>query len=283
MIKKLGVYPNLHKEVVKKNLAHIIDLVREAGLIPLLPSDIAITFGCDSYIVGDEKSLQSMDVFMSVGGDGTLLRMAELLAKVDVPGFGVNFGHLGFLAEVEASELPSALKMLVQGYYTVENRTMLFAKVMREKKQILEAHALNDIVVSKGKISKMAHYLLRINGKQSSYMAADGIIVASATGSTAYSLSAGGPLVYPNLDVMVITPICPHALAIRPLVIPLSEVVEIETERDGEQLMLEADGKLMGPIEDDCIVSVEQSPYKMQLLRLSAKSYYDNWQEKLMR
>jgi len=283
IIKKIGVYPNLRKERVKKELVGILNMVRENGLIPFLPENIAEFYGCESYIPGDEKSLETIDAFMSLGGDGTLLRMAELLARVDVPGFGVNFGRLGFLAEVEYDDLASALRILSHGFYTVENRAMISAKVFKNKKETLCANALNDVVVSKGKISKMAHYLLRINGKQSAYMAADGIIVATATGSTAYSLSAGGPLVSPNLDVMVITPICPHALANRPLVIPLTEVVEIETDRDGEKLLLEADGRIVGPIDDDNVVVIEQSPYTMQLLRLSAQSYYDNWQEKLMR
>jgi len=282
-MKNLGLYPNLKKELVKKYLPHVVDLVRQAGLVPFLPEDIAGEFGAPSYTPGKEETFKDIEAFMSLGGDGTLLRMAELLAQVDMPAFGVNFGRLGFLAEVGHAELPSALKMLSQDYYTIENRSMLSAKVYRDKQVLHETHALNDIVVSKGKVSKMAHYLMRINGKKSAYLAADGIIVASATGSTAYSMSAGGPLVHPNLEVMVITPICPHELGNRPLVIPLDEVVEIETERDGEELVLQSDGKIVGPIEDDCIVQVEKSPYTMQLLRVSTQNYYDSWQEKLTR
>lgn len=282
-MKNLGIYPNLQKELVKKNLPHVVELVRQAGLTPFLPEDIAAEFAAKSYTPGQEDTFQDIEAFMSLGGDGTLLRMAELLAQVDMPAFGVNFGRLGFLAEVGHGELPSALKMLGGDYYTIEERRMLSAKVFRDRQVLHETHALNDIVVSKGKVSKMAHYLMRINGKKSAYLAADGIIVASATGSTAYSMSAGGPLVHPNLEVMVITPICPHELGNRPLVIPLDEVVEIETERDGEELVLQSDGKIVGPIADDSIVQVERSPYVMQLLRVSAQNYYDSWQEKLMR
>ena len=283
MIKKLGIYPNMCKELVRKNLSHVVDLVRAAGLVPYLPVEIAQQYGCDSYIPGDEKSLSQVDVFMSLGGDGTLLRMADLLVRINMPAFGVNFGHLGFLAEVSASELPSALKMIVNDFYSVENRAMLKTTVIREGKETHKAHALNDIVVSKSKVSKMAHYIVRINGKQAANIAADGIIVATATGSTAYSLSAGGPLLHPSLEAIVLTPICPHSLANRPLVVPLTECLEIESERDGEELILQADGKLLGPIADDCVVKIIRSNYQMQLLRVTNKDYYDTMQKKLMR
>ena len=283
MIKKLGIYPNLHKEKVKDGLQNIVTLVKEAGLIPYLPSDIAKEYACESYIKGDIESLKNLDAVMTLGGDGTFLRASEYLAKAGVFGFGVNFGHLGFLAEVEIDDLKNSLQLLAAGKYTINNRDMLLARVMQEDKEILRTHALNDIVVSRAKISRMAHYLMRINGKQSAYMAADGIIIATATGSTAYSLSAGGPLVHPNVPAMVITPICPHSLSNRPLVIPLSELVEVETEREGEELILEADGKTIGPIEDDSIVIVGKSKYQMQILRLTDASYYDNWQKKLTR
>ena len=283
MIKKIGIYPNLRKEVVVKQLEHIVSLVKEAGLMPYLPEDIATKYDCQSYVSGNEESLRQVDVFMSLGGDGTLLRMADLLVRINMPAFGVNFGHFGFLAEVETHELPSALKMIAQDFYTVENRSMLKTVVLQNGKEISKSHALNDIVVSKAKISKMAHYFIEVNGKQAASIAADGIIVATATGSTAYSLSAGGPLVHPDVDAMVITPICPHSISNRPLVIPMDSMVEISTERDKEQLILQADGKILGPIEDDCVVKIIKSNYKMQLLRVTTEDYYDNLQEKLMR
>lgn len=283
MIKKIGIYPNLRKEVVVKQLEHIVNLVKEAGLVPYLPQDIADKYDCPSYVPGNEESLRQADAFMSLGGDGTLLRMADLLVRIKMPAFGVNFGHLGFLAEVETHELPSALKMIAQDFYTVENRSMLKTTVLQNGKEINKAHALNDIVISKAKISKMAHYFIEVNGKQAASIAADGIIVATATGSTAYSLSAGGPLVHPDVDAMVITPICPHSISNRPLVIPMDSTVEVSTERDKEKLILQADGKILGPIEDDCVVKIIKSHYKMQLLRVTATDYYDNLQEKLMR
>lgn len=271
------------KKLVEKNLGQVVDLVRAAGLVPYLPEEIATQYACDSYIPGDEKSLSQVDAFMSLGGDGTLLRMADLLVRINMPAFGVNFGHLGFLAEVGVSDMFSALKMIANEKYSVENRAMLKTTVIREGKETHKAHALNDIVVSKSKVSKMAHYIVRINGKQAANIAADGIIVATATGSTAYSLSAGGPLVHPSLDAMVLTPICPHSLANRPLVIPMNEILEIESERDGEELILQADGKLLGPIADDCVVKIVKSNYQMQLLRVTTKDYYGTMQEKLMR
>ena len=280
-MQNIGIYPNLKKEIVRENLSQVVKLALGAGLTPFLPQEIAADFGTRAYIPGDEESLEGIEAFVSLGGDGTLLRMADLLVRVNMPAFGVNFGRLGFLAEVEFSGLADAFRMLKKDSYSIENRAMLKTTVYREKNLLHKAHALNDIVVSKGKVSKMGHYLMRINGKKSVSLAADGIIVATATGSTAYSMSAGGPLLHPNVEGMVITPICPHDLSSSPLVIPLNDVVEIESERDGEELILQADGKIIGPIQDDCLVQVEKSRYTMQLLRVLAKNYYDTWQEKL--
>lgn len=281
-MKKIGIYPNLRKKPVREALPAIVGLVRKTGLEPFLPEEIAAEYGCGSYRTGVADSA-GPDVYMSLGGDGTLLRMASLLAAAAVPGFGVNFGRLGFLAEIEYGELQSALQCLVQGRYVLEKRRMVRAQVLRNGQELLQCHALNDIVVSKAKVSKMAHYVISVNGLQAACLGADGIIVATATGSTAYSLSAGGPLVDPRLGVTVVTPICPHSLTNRPWVVPIEAEVCIETERDGEQLMLEKDGILVGTVEDDSIVRVSESPYCMQLLRLPNGNYYDRLQDKLAR
>lgn len=282
-MKKIGIYPNLCKEQVRLALATIVEMTKTAGLEPFLPEEFAEKYGCSSYHAGAAESIAKMDVCMSLGGDGTMLRMASLLAIAGVPGFGVNFGRLGFLAEIEYRELKTALQSLVQGHYVLEKRRMVRAQVLRNDQELLQCHALNDIVVSKAKVSKMAHYVLRVNGQQAACLGADGIIVATATGSTAYSLSAGGPLVDPKLGVTVVTPICPHSLTNRPWVVPIEAVVAIETERDGEQLILEKDGILVGTIEDDSVVRVSESPFCMQLLRLTDGNYYDRLQDKLAR
>ena len=144
-------------------------------------------------------------------------------------------------------------------------------------------HALNDMVVAKGHFSKLAHLELKINGKHSGIYAADGLIVATATGSTAYSLSAGGPMVHPSLDVSIITPICAHALYTRPLIIPGNNLIEITAVPPYEELLLSADGEIASAVAENDIIRIDKNPEPVRLIRLNGRSYYETWQQKLMR
>ena len=205
------------------------------------------------------------------------------MAPLKIPVFGVNFGKLGFLAEIELNELPEALSKLTAGEYVLEERSQLQACVWRDGKVLIDAHALNDMVVAKGHFSKLAHLSLKVNGKRSGNYAADGIIMATATGSTAYSLSAGGPLVHPSLDVTIITPICAHALYTRPLLIPMDRVIELNAIPPYEELLLSADGEIVASIAENDTVRIAKSPDKVTFIRLNGRSYYETWQEKLIR
>ena len=200
-----------------------------------------------------------------------------------VPAFGINFGKLGFLAEIDLPGMRKAISKLAQGNYTIERRKMLQATVIKDGTVLLTDHALNDFVLAKGMFSKLAHLRMYINGKPSGRYAADGLIIATATGSTAYSLSAGGPLVMPELDVSVITPVCAHSLTARALVIPLSDCIELTAVPGSEEMMLSCDGENVIEVQDDTYVRIEKSPYTMKLIRLTSRDYYQTWQQKLMR
>ena len=155
--------------------------------------------------------------------------------------------------------------------------------MLRNGEVIAQAHALNDHVLAKGMFSKLAHMMLFINGKLSGKYAADGLIIATATGSTAYSLSAGGPLVMPELDVSVITPVCAHSLANRALIIPMTEKIELKPVPGSEEMLLSADGENVIEVPNDTMVHIEKCPYDMKLIRLTSRDYYQTWQQKLMR
>lgn len=217
-----------------------------------------------------------------LGGDGTLLQMTRFLAPLKIPVFGVNFGKLGFLAEIELKELPEALSKLTAGEYVLEERSQLQACVWRDGKVLIDAHALNDMVVAKGLFKAGAS---QSEGQWQTFgnYAADGIIMATATGSTAYSLSAGGPLVHPSLDVTIITPICAHALYTRPLLIPMDRVIELNAIPPYEELLLSADGEIVASIAENDTVRIAKSPDKVTFIRLNGRSYYETWQEKLIR
>lgn len=281
--KRLGIFPNLSKEKVCIALPEFVELCKDWRLIPVLPESVAEQYECEAYCESNPQSLQRLDFAVSLGGDGTLLQMARYLAPLGVPAFGINFGKLGFLAEIDLRGMYKAISRLSQGNYTIETRSMLLASVLRNGEVIAQAHALNDHVLAKGMFSKLAHMMLFINGKLSGKYAADGLIIATATGSTAYSLSAGGPLVMPELDVSVITPVCAHSLANRALIIPMTEKIELKPVPGSEEMLLSADGENVIEVPNDTMVHIEKCPYDMKLIRLTSRDYYQTWQQKLMR
>lgn len=281
--KRLGIFPNLGKENVCIALPEFVQLCKDWGLVPVLPESVATEYDCASYCESQPLTLQTLDFGVSLGGDGTLLQMARYLAPIGVPSFGINFGKLGFLAEIDLRGMNKAISRLAQGNYAIETRSMLLASVLREDEIIAQAHALNDHVLAKGMFSKLAHIMLFINGRLSGKYAADGLIIATATGSTAYSLSAGGPLVMPELDVSVITPVCAHSLTNRALVIPMSEKIDLKPIPGSEEMLLSADGENVIEVPNDTMVHIEKCPYDMKLVRLTSRDYYQTWQQKLMR
>ena len=281
--KRLGIFPNLGKENVCIALPEFVQLCKDWGLVPVLPESVAEEYDCASYCESQPLTLQTLDFGVSLGGDGTLLQMARYLAPIGVPSFGINFGKLGFLAEIDLRGMNKAISRLAQGNYAIETRSMLLAYVLREDEIIAQAHALNDHVLAKGMFSKLAHIMLFINGRLSGKYAADGLIIATATGSTAYSLSAGGPLVMPELDVSVITPVCAHSLTNRALVIPMSEKIDLKPIPGSEEMLLSADGENVIEVPNDTMVHIEKCPYDMKLVRLTSRDYYQTWQQKLMR
>ena len=283
-VKRLGIFPNLGKEKVCIALEEFVALCREWGMEPVLPMHAAAEYGCSStYDVKEPDSLKNLDAAVSLGGDGTLLQMAHYLVPIGIPSFGINFGKLGFLAEIDLPGMSKAMSKLAQGSFAIEERSLLQAQVLEHEKVITTVHALNDLVLTKGLYSKIAHLQMYIKGRPSGRYAADGLIVATATGSTAYSLSAGGPLVMPELDVSVITPVCAHSLTARALVIPMSEVIELKAVPGSEEMLLAADGENVAQVTEGTFVRIEKSPYKMKLIRLTSRDYYQTWQQKLMR
>ena len=278
---RLGIFPNMNIVKVRVYFEAILNLCRRQGITVILPAELAEKYHLEPFV----GKTSGLDAAVSLGGDGTFLRMARDMVKINVPVFGVNFGHLGFLAEVEFEGLENALKLLCTGEYTLEKRCLLQANVFsgnrkREKREL----AINEFVTARGTLTTTNHMELYINGKPSGRYNADGLIVSTATGSTAYSLSAGGPLVQPGMDIMVVTPICAHSLSARPLVIPATEKVEIRLLPENvSSMVLSADGICLCEIGQRDIVRITKNRKTLQLIRLTDRSYYETWQEKLIR
>jgi len=222
------------------------------------------------------------DVVIVLGGDGTFLGVSRILSGTDIPVVGINMGNLGFLTEVTRKEALQLVDIIANGSYEVENREMLSAKVIRKNKQFCSYDVLNDVVISRGIVSRVVDLSLEINDKQISTFKADGLILATPTGSTAYSLSAGGPIVFPALPLMIITPICPHTLTNRPLVVSNERVVRVRSLTDTTQVHLTLDGQISFDLMAGDVVEVTKSKKSVKFIRSPFRDYFSILKTKLM-
>lgn len=213
-----------------------------------------------------------------IGGDGTILATARHYAKLDVPLFGINAGRLGFLAQVTPNHVKDGIDRILNGEFQIEERLLLNAKIGNTNEI-----ALNDIVVKGGTLSRTAKLFLYINDKHVCDYIADGIIISTPTGSTAYNLSAGGPVVVPGMDVIVITPICPHSLTTRPLIVPCKEKITIQMSEDSDKTFITADGQTNFELEKSQSVEIKKSKLKAKLVLLDKEhnEYYSILRSKL--
>ena len=227
------------------------------------------------------KMFEKADFGITLGGDGTLLRIAQYSAKTNVPILGINLGRLGFLVELEKDEF-SGIDKILKGEYEIENRMMIEANVIRDGQEILNLIALNDIVVAKGNMAKMIHFKLEIDNALVNDYHADGVIFATPTGSTAYSMSAGGPVLHPSLDAITITPVCPHTMTSRPVVTGINQDITLTTEiAHDEKIVLYADGNEKINLYGNDIVKITKSPYSVGLIRTENRSFFEILNKKL--
>jgi len=217
---------------------------------------------------------RGLDLVVALGGDGTLLRALGLALEAEVPVLGVNLGRLGFLTEVEADGLPPALDAVWEGAYQVERRTTLAVRVLVEGTCVATDVAVNDVVLEKAARERLAGVAVRLGGELFARYAADGIIVASPTGSTAYSFSAGGPIVSPRLDVLLLTPVAPHMVFNRSLVLHPDEEVQLEVLADGPSVVENIDGRAVRELAPGTVVEVRRSPYQALLVRVDDPHFF---------
>jgi NAD+ kinase len=226
---------------------------------------------------------EHVEMIIVLGGDGTLLSAARFVADAhaDVPIFGVNLGSLGFMAELSFDELYDNLEKAIAGRLETEDRMMLAASVLREGRTIARYRVLNDVVINNGELARMMELKVSVNDGHLTTLRADGLIVATPTGSTAYSLSAGGPIIHPTIHCFVITPICPHTLSNRPIALPDTVVVAVCLISQSEDVSLTLDGQIGFPLEWNDIVEIKKSRYRMKLIKHPTKSYYEILRTKL--
>jgi NAD+ kinase len=271
---------------VAADLRVIVDWLRAKRVDAVFDPDTAALARIDgARVVSRDELPRHVDLILLLGGDGTLLGMADRVAQADlqIPILGVNFGGLGFLTEITYPELFPSLEATLAGEADVDERLMLRASVQRASAIVTVRSVLNDIAVTGGSLSRLVTFEVTVGGKFVASFHADGVIVATPTGSTAYNLSAGGPIVHPAVDALVLNPIAPHTLTNRPLVLPAGAEVLVQPKIRGieSEGFVTFDGQEGERLEAGDIVRVERAPHPVRLIRASARSYYQVLRQKL--
>lgn len=236
---------------------------------------------CEIEIEESERLSESVDLFVVLGGDGTMIRAARLVGKHDIPVLGINYGSLGYLAEFRTDELFPALESILAGDYHLDERVMLDVEVVHGDEQRLRGRVLNDVVINKSALARIIEIEARLNNQFVNAFRADGLIVSTPTGSTAYSLSAGGPVVYPSMEAIVITPICPFTLSNRPLVVPDDALIELRIKTQKEEVAITLDGQIGFPLEVGDRVLIKKSNTKFKIVQPVNRNYFEVLRDKL--
>ncbi|MBN2332727.1 MAG: NAD(+)/NADH kinase [Deltaproteobacteria bacterium] len=224
---------------------------------------------------------QHADVIVVLGGDGTLLSIARLINGQDVPILGVNLGALGFLTAITLDELFMVMTDILQNNYSVSRRMMLTARIYRQQELITTYNVLNDVVINKGAVARIIELETTIDQLYLTTFKADGLIISTPTGSTGYSLSAGGPVVYPTLDSVIVSPICPHTLTNRPLLIPSEVTIETVLTSAGGDVFLTLDGQVGFSLQQNDKIAVTKADHDIKLIKSPTKSYFEVLRTKL--
>ncbi len=287
MVTRVGVVANVRLESVAPHLLEVAAWLEARGIEPVFEADTAALarLGPSRRVVSRDELPHVVDLLVVLGGDGTLLTMADRVSqeRCDLPILGVNFGHLGFLTEVNFPELYSLLDSAIAGTAAIERRLILRARVLRAGVRTAESMALNDVVITRGALSRIIDIAVTVAGSFMARFNGDGLIVASPTGSTAYNLSAGGPILHPAVDALVLTPIAPHTLSNRPVVIPASAPVLVTpTANDpGQEVVLTLDGQVGLRLEPGDTVEIVRHDTPVRLVKSPARSYFDVLRQKL--
>lgn len=282
-IQNVGLVSKHHIIQKKNTLRAIIDTIK--------PYKWDVRFNaCTAKALGKKESLNSKeilewaDLVFTVGGDGTVLKTARYTSAKTAMLLPINTGNTGFLTEVPPKKLKEALQRIMKGEYVIDERFLLQIDVYRKGKKVISEQALNEMVINQGSFARVITLNLEINGQEVTRFRADGVIVATPTGSTAHSLSAGGPVLHPRIEGILINPICPISLSFRPILIPAEREItlSIETQRKGKaEIGLTVDGQITECLNYGDKIHINRTPYTLRKLRVSGKNYYSMLHNKL--
>lgn len=280
-IKSVGLVVNRSKVKAVQFALEVIAYLTERDVEVVVDSDSAPSIGREDLAV-DEEGLRRVELIITLGGDGTILSASHIVAPHGIPILGIHMGHFGFISEAHPRDLLPNLDRLLDEPLQVEERMMVRGEVVRNGEAVFTAVGLNDIVINKGAMARMLNLHTEFGGNYVATYPADGVIVATPTGSTAYALSAGGPLVESTVQALLFVPICAHTLAARPIVIPATETVSVTIESDGGEVLFIADSYRVYPLATHDRVEVRRAEYTTRIVKLGGASFYRKVRERLL-
>lgn len=281
-MKHIGIIPNRLKDTDLKVTERIATWFNKNNLSAYTTPDIAEHIQAHTIAVSERELYEICDSLIVIGGDGTILSVAEAASIKDIPIVGVNLGRLGFLADIEPQEIEVSLQKLLEGVYEIEERMMLKATIISPEDEKYVFHALNDINVTRGSFARLVEFEIRINNELCDIYPADGMIVSSPTGSTAYNLSAGGPILVPHANTYVVTPICPHTLYAKSIILSDHDTIQIATLEEAKDMALSIDGRLKMYLTPQHVVHIERATQVTKLIKLSERKFFDILREKIV-
>lgn len=276
-MKRIGIFANPTLEGIGEVVDHFVALFAARGATAVLLDELRAVCGKPAGVFCSKAELECQaDLLLAMGGDGNLLRAARLVQATGTPILGVNLGRLGFLAEVDPDELEESLERLLDGAYEIEERMALTARVGDQT-----AFALNEVVIERTVTARQIQVKTWISEGLVSSFFGNGLIVSTPTGSTSYNLSAGGPVIHPAMDALIVTPICPHSLSLKPTVVPSDQSITVQTFAAPSDIMLTADGQTVCSLKPGDRVEVMRAETPVRLINLKGLSFYELLRRKL--
>jgi NAD+ kinase len=285
-IHRVGIIVKPHQPDALKTICEVVEWLSKRGINVVGEEElererIEHETGCAVEVTTPEEFAQTVDLILVLGGDGTMIATARKIGDREVPVVGVNYGGLGYLAEFRIEELYLALEAILSGNYRLDKRVMLSVELTRGEEQLTHNRVLNDVVINKSALARIIEIEAYLNQQFVNSFRADGLIVSTPTGSTAYNLSAGGPVIFPSMNAVVITPICPFTLSNRPIVVPDDAIIELRLKTQHEDVALTLDGQVGIPLNVEDRVLIRKSRTTFNLVQPTNRNYFEVLRDKL--
>src|SRR5882757_7160836 len=279
-IKCVGVIVKPHNDEAWDTACELSSWLKERG-IELVGKSLSEDEVCRVPTLPDNEFIAKTELIVVLGGDGTMIAAARFLGSSETPVVGINYGSLGYLTDFRIEEMFTALESVLSGTFELDHRVTLNVQHHRGGEVLSENRVLNDVVINKAALARIIEIKVELDGRYVNSFRADGLIVATPTGSTAYNLSAGGPIVFPSMRAMVLTPICPFTLSNRPIVVPDEAAIKIELKHENEGVVLSLDGQIGYSMIADDVVRIRKSSMTFNLVQPSNRNYFDVLRDKL--